>query len=162
MKRLLPLLLVLATAVLVATMANAGGERKPPLIGGFHAGRQVTYLLTDVSARKDARALSKATRFPVVFAPKLRRVPDAALAKLYLFTNGVQGPNPFGFQANVLDSVPGQAEYSPLWRVYAVTWKSGASPRQLRSERQIVRAQRAGQLTIKRTALIKNSPVVPS
>jgi hypothetical protein len=172
MNRVIQLALVaIAGAALVATFAQAGQaplaessdvrQKTPPLIGGFFNGRSVAYLLTDVSTKKDAEGLSKATKFPVAFVPKLARVPDSALARLYLFTNGVKGPNPFGFQANVLDSVPGSAKYSPLWRVYAVTWKAGASPRQLKSEREILQAQKGGLLTIKKQALIKNSPVVP-
>jgi hypothetical protein len=135
-------------------------KKTPPLISGYYNGRKATYLLTDVSTKKDAKALSKATKFPVTYSAKLARVPDAALAHLYLFTNGVNGPNPFGFQPNVIDSIPGQHKYSPLWRVYAVHWTADASPRELKSEAQILRARSTGELTIKKTALIKNSPVV--
>jgi hypothetical protein len=46
--------------------------------------------------------------------------------------------------------------------VYAVTWNASATPRLLKSERQVLAAKAAGQLTITRTKLIKNSPVVPS
>jgi hypothetical protein len=157
--------LVLATAAVAATARGSESApvaaKTPPRIGGFYDGKQVFYLLTDASIRKDARDLSKATKFPVAFSPRIGRVPGGALAKLYLFTNGVEGPNPFGFQANVIDSIPGQAKYSPLWRVYAVTWADAATARLLRSERQILRARTAGDLTVKRTALVKNSPVLP-
>ena len=166
-RSLLVSLAALAAAFGVALGAQAAGTasdaaKKPPLIGGFYAGKAVTYLLTDVSQKKDAADLSKATKFPVAFVPRLNRVPEGALAKLYLFTNGVSGPNPFGFQANILDSVPGQPRYSPLWRVYAVIWNSSATARLLKSERQVLAARAAGDLTITRTKLIKNSPVVPS
>jgi hypothetical protein len=165
MKMLALGLLVLATAAVAATARSSESASletmTPPRIGGFYDGKQVFYLLTDASVRKDARDLSKATKFPVAFSPRIGRVPESALAKLYLFTNGVKGPNPFGFQANVIDSIPGQPKYSPLWRVYAVTWADDASPRLLRSERQILQARSAGDLTLKRTALVKNSPVLP-
>jgi hypothetical protein len=165
MRRFILGLLVLAVAAVAATARGSESSpiaaKTPPRIGGFYDGKQVFYLLTDVSARKDARDLSKATKFPVAFSPRIGRVPESALAKLYLFTNGVRGPNPFGFQANVIDSIPGQAKYSPLWRVYAVTWAEDASPQLLRSERQILQARSAGDVTVKRTALVKNSPVLP-
>lgn len=154
------ILLGLVATLAAAATAVAQTQKTPPLIGGFYNGKGVTYLLTDVSTQKDAAALSKATNFPVTYSAKLAKVPEAALAKLYLFTNGVKGPNPFGFQANVIDSVPGQAAYSPLWRVYAVTWNAGANARQLKSEREVLAAKAAGELTIKKTGLIKNSPVV--
>ena len=151
-----------AIAAVTAVVASGGPQKTPPLIGGYYAGKDVKYLLTDVSEAKDAKGLSKATGYPVQYVPKLKRIGDAALAKLYLFTNGVEGPNPFGFQANVLDSVPGSPKYSPLWRVYAVAWADGATPRLFKSEAAILAARKAGELSITRTPLIKNSPVVPS
>jgi hypothetical protein len=137
-------------------------ETNPPLIGGFVDGRSVEYLLTDVSDREEAEGLSEATGFPVVFVPSLAEVPDEALANLYLFMNGVEGPNPFGFQANVLDTVPGDQGYSPLWRVHAVTWSEDAEAQELRSEADILAAEEAGELAVEETPLVKNSPVVPS
>ncbi|MGH2739255.1 MAG: DUF7482 domain-containing protein, partial [Actinomycetota bacterium] len=132
----------------------------PPLIGGFYEGDDVTYLLTDVSVEAEAEGLSEATGFPVSFVPSLGDIPKASLAKLYLFMNGVEGPNPFGFQPNVLDTVPGDPGYSPLWLVHAVTWADGAEPRELRSEGEILEAEDAGELAIEVTPLVKNSPVV--
>jgi len=162
-RRLLIGLGLLAVAAAVTAVAASGRAAKtPPAIGGFYAGKAVTYILTDVSQAKDAKGLSKATGYPVIYVPKLNRVPESALARLYLFTNGVKGPNPFGFQANVLDSVPGSPKYSPLWRVYAVAWKAGATPKLLKSEAAVLGAQRAGDVTVKRQPLVKNSPVLPS
>jgi hypothetical protein len=137
-------------------------DETPPLIGGFVDGRDVQYLLTDVSVEEEATGLSEATGFPVTFVPSLGEVPERSLAKLYLFMNGVQGPNPLGFQANVLDSVPGDQGYSPLWLVHAATWADDAEPRELRSEAEILEAEEAGELSVERTPLVKNSPVVPS
>jgi hypothetical protein len=143
--------------------AEASAETgAPPLIGGFVDGEPVNYLLTDVSDEKEAQGLSEATGFPVTFVPSLAEVPDSALANLYLFMNGVEGPNPFGFQANVLDTVPGDEGYSPLWRVHAVTWADEAAATELRSEEDILAAEEAGELTVEETPLVKNSPVVPS
>lgn len=134
--------------------------KTPPLTGGFYNGRAVDYFLTDISGEQDAKDLSKAQGFPVTFVPSLGDVPETSLAKLYLFMNGVKGPNPFGFQPNVVDSVPGDAGYSPLWRVYAVKWADSAMPRELRSEADITDAKTGGELSIEKTPLVKNSPVV--
>ena len=142
------------------TSTSEARATTPPLIGGFHDGEAVTYLLTDISSQPDAAALSQATGYPVTFVASLGQVPEGSLAKLYLFKNGVAGPNPFGFQANVLDSVPGDPGYSPLWRVYAVTWSDTTTPRELRSDAEILAAQGAGELTVEKTPLVKNSPVV--
>jgi hypothetical protein len=76
------------------------------------------------------------------------------VAPIWGFTNGADG------QRNVIDVVPGQRGYTPLWRVNMVTWDDGASPRVLESAREIRNAAAAGELTIRRTAMIVNCPVL--
>lgn len=151
-----------ATQPPAATATPEPEVKDPPLIGGYYNGREVTYLLTDVSTAADAAGLSDATGYPVTFVASLGNVPEASTAKLYLFMNGVAGPNPFGFQPNVIDSIPGDAGYSPLWLVRAVTWADGITARELKSEADVLAAETAGELTIEKTPLVKNSPVVES
>lgn len=132
-----------------------------PVVKGFAKGRTVRYLLQEVSDPDVADLLSEVTGFPVPYTPKLRNVPAENLAKLYIFENGVAGPNPFGFQANVLDSVPGDARYSPLWIHTFVKWKRASTPRVLRSVPQIKRAAARGTLKLTPSDLIINCPVLP-
>jgi hypothetical protein len=83
---------------------------------------------------------------------KLRR--GNKVAPIWAFTNGAGG------QRNVIDVVPGQRGYTPLWRVNMVTWDDGASPRVLQSAREIRRAAAAGEVTIRRTPMVVNCPVL--
>lgn len=85
-------------------------------------------------------------------AVKLR--PGNKVAPIWGFTNGAEG------QRNVIDVVPGQRGYTPLWRVNMVTWADGESPRVLRSARAIRAAAAAGELTVRRTAMVVNCPVL--
>src|SRR5262245_21303621 len=48
-------------------------------------------------------------------------------APIWAFSNGDDG------QRNIIDTVPGRTDYTPLWAVRLVTWKSGAEVRVLRS-----------------------------
>jgi hypothetical protein len=99
---------------------------------GFYEGRTVRYL---------------------DFGPiKLR--PGNKVAPIWVFTNGADG------QRNVIDVVPGERGYSPLWRVVMVTWAEDASPRVLRSAAQVKAAAAAGEVTLKRTSTVVNCPVV--
>ena len=87
------------------------------------------------------------------FGPiKLR--PGNKLAPIWVFTNGADG------QRNVIDVVPGDRGYSPLWRVVMATWADDASPRVLRSAAQVEAAAAAGELTLKQTNTVVNCPVV--
>lgn len=83
---------------------------------------------------------------------KLR--PGNKVAPIWGFTNGAKG------QRNVIDVVPGQRGYTPLWRVSMVTWADGVSPRVLDAAREIRAAAAAGELTIRRTSMVVNCPVL--
>ena len=39
---------------------------------------------------------------PVIFVPSLAKMPADALAQVYVFTNGVAGKGPFGFQSDAV------------------------------------------------------------
>jgi hypothetical protein len=76
------------------------------------------------------------------------------LAPIWAFTNGAPG------QFNIIDTVPGQRTYSPLWSVRLVTWKSGVTPRLLRSRGAVEAAVSAGQATVKAMPIVVNCPVL--
>jgi hypothetical protein len=76
------------------------------------------------------------------------------VAPIWAFTNGDDG------QRNVIDTVPGRADYTPLWAVRMVTWKAGADVRVLRSAASVAKAQRAGELTIRAMPIVVNCPVL--
>ena len=69
----------------------------------------------------------------VLLLPSLTQIPDSVLANVYVFTNGVKGGGPFGFQPDVFDSVPGDSGYSPLRSINLVAWEEGATTRELGS-----------------------------
>jgi hypothetical protein len=76
------------------------------------------------------------------------------LAPIWAVTNGPKA------QHNIVDTVPGQTDYSPLWQVNKVTWKSSATPRVLRSAADVRRAEKAGEVTVVKTATVVNCPVL--
>ena len=78
-------------------------------------------------------------------------------APLYAPTNGVAGQHNIAVET----VLPGQTDYPPLWGIIMVTWKAGAHKTLLTSAAQVTNAERAGRLTIKKTALVVNCPVVP-
>jgi hypothetical protein len=76
------------------------------------------------------------------------------LAPLWSVTNGPSG------QHNIVDTVPGRADYSPLWQVSTVTWQGSATPRLLRSAADVKAAEQAGDVTVAKTATVVNCPVL--
>ena len=66
------------------------------------------------------KALTNMMKSPVIYVPSLANVPADALAQVYVFTNGLTGKGPFGFQSDVFPNPPGTDGYSPLRNINAV------------------------------------------
>ena len=136
MRRILALAaLALAAAALALPALAADGPVKTfsqDVTLGFYRGQVVSYL---------------------DFGP-VKLQPGNKTAPIWAFTNGDDG------QRNIIDTVPGRADYTPLWAVRMVTWKGGADGRVLRSAAAVARAQRAGELTIRAMPIVVNCPVL--
>src|SRR5438045_9063107 len=124
-------MLVLASLALAAPAAAAGPAKQPVTAGCFQ-GRNVTYF---------------------DFGP-IKLKPGNKLAPIWAVTNGVSG------QHNIIDVVPGQAGYSPLWQVNMVSFTSGATPHLLRSKADVDAAVSAGEATVAKTSTVVNCPVL--
>src|SRR5688572_20651931 len=80
--------------------------------------------------------------------------PGNKVAPIWAFTNGDDG------QRNIIDTVPGRRDYTPLWAVRMVTWTDGADVRVLRSAAAVARAERARDVTIRAMPIVVNCPVL--
>ena len=76
------------------------------------------------------------------------------VAPLWTVTNGTSD------QHNVINVVPGDKGYTPLWDINKVTWRDGVTPRTLKSLADIQAAQAAGEVTVTSANMIVNCPVV--
>ena len=136
MRKLVALLAVVAAASLgaVPVLAADGPVKQYPqsVTLGFYRGQVVSYL--DFGPVKLARGNK--------------------VAPIWVVTNGVEA------QRNIIDTVPGRSDYTPLWGVRMVTWKEGATPRVLRSKSALDAAVRAGQATVKAMPIVVNCPVL--
>ena len=124
-----------------------------------------SYISTEASDKGLADHLTNFTHSRVSYTPALRNAPPQSLGNIYVFANGIKGPGPLGFQANVayLEDHPifmclqteskelglwvfrqalrtanvGDIAYSPLWRIQATTWKDPSRAEFLTSLAQI-------------------------
>jgi hypothetical protein len=131
-----------------------------PLIKGYVKGHEVSYITTEASEKAVADHLTNLTGSRVVYAPALKNAPAGSLANIYEFKNGIKGTGPEGFQPNVADTEPGDPGYSPIWRINLVEWKQGVTPRELKSEIDIIAAKDKSELSIKTANVIVNCPFV--
>lgn len=131
-----------------------------PAVGGFYDGKQVQFIHTEASDRNVASRLTAMVSSRVIVVPELAKVPASALGNVYVFTNGVRGNGPMGFQPDVFDSVPGTPSYSPLRALNLVSWQQKSRPRVLTSAAEVLAAARRGEIEITRPGTVVNMPVV--
>ena len=66
---------------------------------------------------------------------------------------------PLGFQPDVFDSVPGDAD-SPLREIVLVTWQDEAEARRLTTTDEVAAAGADGLVTLERSGVVVNAPVL--
>lgn len=163
MKKLSLLLLVTPVlAIITACAPQQSGPAKAELPAGkaFADGKEIYFVHTEASDAGVAEKLTNMMQSPVMLVPSLAAVPDESLANVYVFTNGVEGTGPFGFQADVFDNPPGTEGYTPLRRLNVITWADGVTARQLTSAADVLAAESAGELTIEQPGVVINMPFV--
>ena len=133
------LLVALVSGIAIGAVASHAVAAEPPIrhfaqnaTPGFYRGSTVEYL---------------------DFGP-IKLAAGNKVAPIWAFTNGAAG------QVNVIDTVPGRPNYTPLWAVNMVTWKNPGSARVLRSAAAVRRAMAAGEVAISRPGIVVNCPVL--
>jgi hypothetical protein len=163
-KRLAAVLFAAVVAVVVVTACAPQSGKAPtaalPAGKAWAEGKEIYFVHTEASDPGVAEKLTNMMKSPVLLVPSLAKAPAEALAQVYVFTNGVTGKGPFGFQADVFDNPPGSAGYSPLRNINAVTWADPAKARELKSVAEIQAAQAAGELTLAQPGVVVNMPFV--
>lgn len=128
-----------------------------PLKRAWVDGRTVEYVTTDISDAAMAQAAG------ANYAPRLAGAVGGAghasvLERVYKFPGGEQisifqsAPLPAG-SANAV------ADYSPLWRMVMVHWKSPADGRVLKSEEELLAAEERGDVALEQTNVVANCPI---
>src|SRR5262249_4015495 len=123
-----------------------------PVTTGWFNGQRVLYLSPDAS---DAAAGGSPANLSTLLG---RSSNTGAAVTLFTVTNFKQG--------NVIPSVPMPSgpksttpNYSPLWQVSTVTWKSGVTPYVLKSSDDVQAALADSKVTISKTNIVVNCPV---
>ena len=82
-------------------------------------GRTVYYIVTDATPSGPAGMMG------VVSAPtSASLIANSAAVDLYQFKNGLAGTGPLGFQPGIAAGAPGDANYSPMWRIFMIEWEN--------------------------------------
>ena len=82
-------------------------------------GRTIYYIVTDATPSGPAGMMG------VVSAPtSASLIANSAAVDLYQFKNGMTGTGPLGFQPGIAAGAPGDANYSPMWRIFMIGWEN--------------------------------------
>jgi hypothetical protein len=149
-------------AILLSSCAAQQGPPKAELPAGraYSEGKEIYFIHTEASDTAIAEKLTNMMKSPVFYVPALADAPDSALANVYVFSNGIKGKGPLGFQPDVFDNPPGTTGYSPLRRLNVVTWTDPTKTRELKSAADVLAAQADGELTIEQPGVVINMPFV--
>jgi len=139
--------------------ATTGGVSVPP-VKGYAEGEEILFIHTEASDPNVAKLLTDMMGSPVLVVPSLARASNAMLATVFVFTNGIKGGGPMGFQPDVFDRPPGDSGYTPLRALNLVTWKDERGARELKSAAEVRMAELRGELTISRPGVVINMPFV--
>ncbi|MBI5146405.1 MAG: hypothetical protein HZA84_04205 [Thaumarchaeota archaeon] len=85
-------------------------------------GRTIYYIVTDATPEMPAQMMGVASS-----PTSAGLIASSAAVDLYQFMNGVKGSGPMGFQAGIAAAAPGDANYSPMWRIFMIGWKDQSS-----------------------------------
>ena len=162
MKKIAVLLFTALLVTLTACAPKAAEMPKAELPAGkaWADGKEIYFIHTEASDAGVAEKLTNMMKSPVVLVPSLANVPAESLANVYVFTNGLAGTGPFGFQADVFDNPPGTDGYSPLRSLNLITWTDETKARELTSAADVLAAEAAGELTIEQPGVVINMPFV--
>lgn len=158
----LTVLLIVAMILLTACAPKQSGPAKAELPAGkaYAEGKEIYFVHTEASDAGVAEKLTNMMKSPVILVPSLAKVPDESLANVYVFTNGLVGSGPFGFQSDVFDNPPGTDGYSPLRRLNVIAWADETKARELKFAAEVLDAEAAGELTIEQPGVVINMPFV--
>jgi hypothetical protein len=132
-----------------------------PMHKGFYEEQQIFYIITDSSHKQYGDKISEKQGWKVETAPALENIPEKALQKIFIFTNGIQGDGIYGYQEEVFSSTPSQeSEYSPLSSVVEVTWKKGQNIVRFESVNDVIEAYESGRVEFNKTEIVLNTPQI--
>jgi hypothetical protein len=155
-------LLIAAMILLTACAQKQSGPVKAELPAGkaYAEGKEIYFIHTEASDPGVAEKLTGMMRSPVLLVPSLANVPNESLADVYVFSNGVKGSGPFGFQPDVFDNPAGTDGYTPLRRLNVITWVDETKAREFKSAAEVLDAEAAGEIAIEQPGVVINMPFV--
>ncbi len=118
-------------------------------------GETIYYIVTDATPTGPAEMMG------VVDSPtSANLIANSAAVDLFQFNNGIIGSGPLGFQPGIAAAIPGDENYSPMWRIFIVEWDDPSQALVLETKADIDAFNNEEQLTIKLARPLNSDHIV--
>lgn len=139
---------------------NTGIGYSVPAGRAYADGEEIRFTHTEISDPTTAVTLTNMMNSPVLVVPSLAQIPDSLLAAVYVFANGIKGSGPLKYQADVFDKPASSSDYTPLRRLYVVSWQDTTKAKILKSVTEIKAAESNNEITIEKKPVVINMPFI--
>ncbi|MBA3284863.1 MAG: hypothetical protein H0U27_07365 [Nitrosopumilus sp.] len=123
---------------------------------GFAPDRSTIYYIST-----DASKMDVAGNLGVTFVNKTGyTLASETSSDLYVYTNGIKGTGPMGYQASICSSNTGDMAYSQMWKIQLVTWNQPSDAQFITKLNQLNSAASKGLINISLAGVVVNCPFV--
>ena len=106
-------------------------------------GNTIYYIVTDATPKGPAEMMG------VTNAPtSANLIANSTAVDLFQFMDGIKGSGPLGFQPGIAAATPGDENYSPMWRVFIISWNEPENASVLETKSDIDEFKSEGQITV--------------
>lgn len=106
-------------------------------------GSTIYYIVTDATPSGPAEMMG------VTYTPtSASLITNPAAVELFQFRDGIKGSGPVGFQPGIAAAAPGDENYSPMWRIFMISWNDPENASVLETKADIDAFQKEGLITV--------------
>jgi len=120
-------------------------------------GSTIYYIVTDATPKGPAEMMG------VVDSPNsVNLFTNSAAVDLYQFKDGIKGSGPLGFQPGIAAAAPGDKNYSPMWRIFIISWNEPENALVLETKSDIDQFESDGQISVNLARPMNSKHIVNS
>ena len=106
-------------------------------------GSTIYYIVTDATPKGPAEIMG------VVNSPtSANLIANSVAVDLYQFLDGIKGSGPLGFQPGIASAALGDKNYSPMWRIFTISWNEPENALVLETKSDIDQFQSKGLISV--------------
>jgi len=118
-------------------------------------GKTIYHIIVDATPSGPAEMMGVPTS-PSSF----NSITNSSKSDLFQFKNGIKGSGSLGFQPSISTGIPGDENYSPIWRVYVVEWNNPKNAKLLETISDINSSKAADLISVNLARTMNSDTIV--